>query len=250
MKLHKLTDRVYWTSANHRTDRPVLGYIRGDRQALLVDCGASPAHITAVLDAIAQSGLPAPTLAAVTHAHWDHVFGMCALDIPVIACKESQSQLIRMEKWVWTEEAMLRRLETHEDIAFCHEHMLKEYRKPASIRVRRADIVFDEELSLDLGGCTVSLRVLPNSHADGCTIVLCPEESVLFTGDITYHDLHAEPPCRHMRRSNTLLAALVDTEFAIAVPGHQRPMKRQAFFNDLRDALCKDIANNLPLLDD
>ncbi len=250
MKLHQLTNRVFWTPGDHETDRPTLGCICGDRHTLLIDCGASPAHVGEMLSALREANLPAPTLAVVTHAHWDHVFGMSALDIPVIASVQTQQQLLRMESWAWTEESMLHRLDTREDIPFCHEHMLKEYSDPTVIRVRRADIVFDEALSLDLGGCTVQLRVLPNSHAEGCAVILCPEEGVLFTGDITYMDLHADPPCRHMLRYNTLLAALVDMEFSTAVPGHQEPMKRTEFFTDLRDALCQDIADNVPLLDD
>ena len=250
MKLHQLTNRVFWTPGDHETDRPTLGCICGDRHTLLIDCGASPAHIREMLSALQDAGLPSPTLAVVTHAHWDHVFGMSALNIPVIASTRTQQQLIRMESWAWTEEAMLRRLHTREDILFCHEHMLKEYPDPSVIRVRRADIVFDEALSLDLGGCTVHLRLLPNSHAEDCAVILCPEEGVLFTGDITYMDLHADPPCWHTRRYHALLSALAETDFTTAVPGHQEPMERSAFFADLRDALRADAAEGIPLIDD
>ena len=44
MSLIQITDRMWYLPACEETDRPVLGYIRGDRYALQIDAGASPAH--------------------------------------------------------------------------------------------------------------------------------------------------------------------------------------------------------------
>lgn len=248
--LKQLSDRCWYMSGSHDTDRPSLGYVRGNRQSLLIDCGNSPSHLALMLQSIDNAGLPRPTLAAVTHAHWDHVYGMCALDLPVIAAKETQEQLIRMESWQWSETAMLARLETREDIRFCHDCIVKEYPDPQTIRVRRADIVFEGRLSLDLGGCAVQIMQIENSHACDCAVICIPGERVLFTGDITYMDLHADPPCWHLCRRQKLIDALHNLPFDVCVPGHQDAMKRGTFFASLDEALAEDKADGVSMKDD
>ena len=248
--LKRLSKRCWYMSGDHETDRPSLGYVQGDRQAMLVDCGNSPAHIGLMLEEIRKAGLPRPTMAVVTHAHWDHVYGMCALDVPVIASKETQAQLIRMEGWQWTAEAMLGRLAMREDIRFCHDCIVKEYQNPLDIRVRRADIVFSGKLTVDLGGCTADVIQLENSHAADCAVISVPDEGVLFTGDITYMDLHDDPPSWHMKRRGRLIEALRELPFTVCVPGHQDGMERRAFFASLDEALAVDIADGVVIKDD
>ena len=45
--LQQLTPRVYQLDFSQEQDRPVLGYIRGDRFSLMVDAGNSPEHVQA-----------------------------------------------------------------------------------------------------------------------------------------------------------------------------------------------------------
>lgn len=248
--LERLTARCWWMPGSHETDRPALGYVCGDRMSLMVDGGNSPAHQRLMAEAIAAQGLPAPKLAAVTHSHWDHVFGLCDTDALAVACAGTQRQLRRMKDWAWTPEAMADRLQTGEDILFCHENMLREYADPRAIRVRTADVTFEERLDIDLGGVQARLIRLENSHAPDCVIVHVPEERVVYLGDIVYEDLHHQPPCWHLQRRAALLAALDRLDFAWAVPGHQEAMDRDAFFRDMEAALAEDRAAGKLMLQD
>ena len=54
--LQQLTPRVYQLDFSQEQDRPVLGYIRGDRFSLMVDAGNSPEHVQAYLAAVEESG--------------------------------------------------------------------------------------------------------------------------------------------------------------------------------------------------
>ena len=65
--LVRLTERVWFLPHDEPTDRPVLGYARGDRLALAVDAGASPAHVAAFYRALENEGLPLPGVTALTH---------------------------------------------------------------------------------------------------------------------------------------------------------------------------------------
>ena len=53
MNLNKVTDRISFYPFEKERDRPILGYIRGDKWSLAVDAGHSEAHtkdhITALL---------------------------------------------------------------------------------------------------------------------------------------------------------------------------------------------------------
>ena len=76
--LVRLTDRVWFLPHDEPTDRPVLGYIRGDRLSLAVDAGASPAHVADFYRALADEGLPLPDAEGLFNAVGYHLGG-CAL---------------------------------------------------------------------------------------------------------------------------------------------------------------------------
>lgn len=238
--LTQLSPRCYFLPHASRDDRPALGYIRGDRFSLQIDCGNSPAHLTQMQEELRRLALPLPALYALTHSHWDHTFAMAAVSAPVIACRETQLHLEAMARWRWTLGDMKTRVAQGEDAAFCFDYMLEAYPDPSAIVVRAADVVFDERMTLSLGGITVRLLRLPNSHRDDCVVALAEEDGVLFTGDITYEDLNHVPPCYHRRRFMALREALGKLPFTLVVPGHQKPMTRAEFFADLNMALQGD----------
>ena len=45
MDLKQLCDGIWYLPHSQATDRPALGYIRGEQDSLMVDCGNSPAHL-------------------------------------------------------------------------------------------------------------------------------------------------------------------------------------------------------------
>ena len=66
--LRQINIRVWFLPAEEETDRPVLGYVWGDRWSLQIDAGASPAHVEKFRRALAQQGLAAPSLAVLITA--------------------------------------------------------------------------------------------------------------------------------------------------------------------------------------
>lgn len=235
--LEQVTDRCCFLPSDPETDRPALGYVRGDHACLQVDAGNSPAHYALMQAQLRARGLPAPDAIALTHSHWDHTYGMCAAPCRTICCTRTQTYLQAMSRWTWTADAMESRLATHEDILFCHEYILKEYPDPTEIRVVTADETFDEYCVIDLGGATVHLIRLPNSHADDCVVVHVPEEGVIFLGDILYKDLHHEPPCWHRARFEALCTSLRQLSFDWAVTGHHGLVSRAELMDDLLTSL-------------
>ena len=76
MELIQVSDRVWYSMYEEERDRPILGYVRGDRWSLAVDAGHSDAHVKGFYEALEKEGLPLPSVTVLTHWHWDHTFGM------------------------------------------------------------------------------------------------------------------------------------------------------------------------------
>ena len=133
--LYRFSDRVWYTQAEEATDRPVLGYLRGDRMALMIDAGNSARHAEQFLALLEGQGLPAPDLVALTHSHWDHCYGLCGIGAPAIACSATRRDLERDAGLVWSDDAMRGYLADGTVQAFCEEHMRVEYPDLGEIRV-------------------------------------------------------------------------------------------------------------------
>lgn len=58
----------------------MLGYIRGERYSLAVDAGNSRRHVEKFYAALDAAELRRPDFTVLTHWHWDHTFGLHAVD--------------------------------------------------------------------------------------------------------------------------------------------------------------------------
>lgn len=230
MILKKLTDGVYYFPYDEETDRPNLVYIEGEKRAMIVDAGNSPAHHRLLLEGIREIGGKAPSICAITHWHWDHTFGMCACDALTIAHRMTQAKLIEMENWAWDHASMRGRLKTGEEILFCHHHMLVEYDDPETIRVVRADLAFDGEMTIDLGGRTAKIMHIGGPHSDDSTVVYLPAEKMLFAGDIHSGDYYGLNGGYDRAKTHLLREKLEKIDFELYLHSHLDPMTRADFF--------------------
>lgn len=241
--LTQITPRCFYLPNDHETDRPCLGYVRGDRFSLMIDAGNSPAHHRLFQNELAAAGLPAPHAIAITHSHWDHTYAMFAAHCPTLVNHKTQEHLQQMSRWAWDLRAMEERLRTREDIRFCHDCILKEYPDLSAIRVVTGDVVYHGSLTLDLGGVHAELLHLENSHADDCTVIHIPEEKLLFLGDITCDDLHHEPRCIHQFRFDALRQSLMELDFTMALEGHyERPCTKEEILASLEEVIAETEA--------
>lgn len=201
MKLSKVTDHVYWLPPG-KPDRPSLVAVAGTSHTLLVDAGASVAHITLFLDALKAAGVSAPSYAVLTHWHWDHVFGSEALGTPIITHRETAKKLQVLAGYDWTNAALEHRLTTGEEVARCVADIKQELPEPRSVRIILPDIVFDDSLEIRLGGITCYIQHVGGDHASDSTIVHVSPDRVLILGDCLYDAIYT--PARHYTRANLL----------------------------------------------
>ena len=231
--LRQLTDRVFFLPCDPATDRPCLGYLRGDRFSVMIDAGNSPAHAALLLEELRGAGLPRPRFVALTHWHWDHTFGLPGLDAAAAACSRTGRMLERMLGWKWDDASMAERLRAGEDILFCDEMIRREYPDRGKIALRPADLLYEDRLDLLPGGCSCRLLRVGGPHSDDCVTALIPEEGVLFLGDAYCEDMHHGEPHYPRAATERLISSLRALDFTVAVGGHCPPLSRADLFGYL-----------------
>lgn len=186
----RITEHIHMRKCQHYTDRPNIGYIRGERGVLLFDAGNSGANVEQLKKELRDAGLPMPDYLALSHWHWDHSYGAAFWGCPVIAGRETDAWLRRMSKWSWDEDSMARRVETGEDIDFCCDMIRREYPDRMKIKVVAADLIFDGRLTIDLGGVRAELIHCKGPHSSDSVLCYVPEDRFVFLGDSNCKDLY------------------------------------------------------------
>ena len=233
--LLKYSDRVYYTAFETETDAPALGYVLGNNYAALIDAGCSPRHINGVLNEIKQQGLRAPDFVFLTHSHWDHSYGLCALNIPSFANKLTYQYLKEDLKKVWNEETFRQYRQNGELDPFIARYMAVEYPDISAVKVVLPNIIYDKELSVDLGGITVVNKVVTNAHSKDGSVIFIPEEKVLFLGDSMSTELVNDEWIDHPELVREYHRELEKMDFEISFPAHFPPKSREEMFAELTE---------------
>jgi len=220
MPLEQLTANVYYLPHDNVHTRPALGYVAGREGALMVDAGNAPEQVELYFSALEEAGLARPRHVVLTHWHWDHSYGMHAVPATRYASALTNRQLIKMGGWDWSHEAMRRRLRDREDVVYTHMSLKQIYPDRSLIRVVPADVTFEDEYELDLGGQPVRFLRIENNHSCDSVVVLVPKEGVIFLGDTYSLDFYSPRPCFHPEKLIGYKAALEALPFDVAVLGH------------------------------
>ncbi len=229
----QVTPHIYRLAPDATTDRPALGVVVGRRRTLVVDAGASPAHAQALLQEMARAGLAAPALLAITHWHWDHVFGMATLNLLSLAHSETRRMLTTMAQWDWSDQALDRRVEEGIEIAFCRDMIKRELPDRSALILSPPDIAFSEQVEIDLGGVTCLLVHVGGDHGADCSVVYVPEDKSIFLGDCLGPDLYHGAPHYTTAQVLPLLERLLCFDAAIYLESHDpEPVLRAALAQD------------------
>ncbi|MCM3639129.1 MBL fold metallo-hydrolase [Sporosarcina luteola] len=190
-KLTKISDRLYYLPPVQVTDRPILGAIVGEEKTVLIDSGNSSQHAKLFLQQLEEIGISADLL-ILTHWHWDHVFGMREIAVPSISCKETYGNIKEMQSLSWEDEDLDQRVEEGTEIPFCADAIKEEFGTERDIQVQLPTIVFENRMTVHVGGVTCEIEHIGGDHSSDSCIVFIPEEKALFLGDCLYANLYAE----------------------------------------------------------
>jgi len=106
----------------------------------------------------------------------------------------------------------------------------------ALMRYRGADLTFENEIDVDLGGRIVKLMHLGRGNTAGDLFAYVPDAKVLITGDILVHPIPFSYGS-YLTEWPVVLKKLGDFEATTVVPGHGPAMHDKVYLNDVRELL-------------
>jgi glyoxylase-like metal-dependent hydrolase (beta-lactamase superfamily II) len=225
--LTQITEHVYWMSPG-KPDRPSLCAVVGTDHTLMLDGAASDAHMHLFLDALTAAHIPHPNYIALTHWHWDHIFGAAELGVPVIVHRRTADEITIQAGYEWTDAALDARVTNGQEIAFCADNIKLELPEPREIRIVQPDIIYSDSLDMNLGDVKVHLRHVGGDHAaDSCVMHIMPDR-VLFLGDCLYDAIYT--PVRHYTTQKLfpVLDAILDFDADYYIEGHSSTVMSRA----------------------
>jgi glyoxylase-like metal-dependent hydrolase (beta-lactamase superfamily II) len=169
--ISKVSEHVHVISDRNVGLVPNVGIIVGQKATLVVDTGLGPRNGETVLHATKALSATPDLFVVATHFHPEHALGESAFPATAkIVRARTQQQDI--------DEFGLELAKTFASRSPATAELLK------GARFRPADVLFDREYRLDLGGVTVRLLALGPTHTRGDTIVWVEGDRVLFAGDV------------------------------------------------------------------
>ena len=150
---------------------PNIGIVVGSRATLVVDTGLGRRNGETVLREVAKVSRNTELYLVTTHFHVEHTVGYVAFPP---SAKYVNSTIQEAE----FAEAGTRQIETFASRSPLSAELLKD------AAGRKADVTFDREYALDLGGVRVRLLVVGPTHTKGDTLVFVEGDNVLFAGDV------------------------------------------------------------------
>jgi len=167
----KVSDHVYVISDLNVGLVPNVGIIVGTNATLVVDTGLGPRNGETVLRATNSVSGNAEIYVVSTHFHPEHALGESAFP--------ATAKLIRAQaQQKDIDEFGLALAKTFASRSPLVAELLKD------AQFRKADVFFDREYTLDLGGVRVRMLSLGPTHTRGDTIIWVEGDRILFAGDV------------------------------------------------------------------
>ena len=225
--LRQIAPRIHIIPDNSVPMVPNVGYIVGDRAVLVIDTGLGPRNGAAVYEAARKLAGTRALYLVTTHVHPEHDLGAQAFP--------ATTKLIRSTSQV-------------KDIAEFGLQLANVFAKRSDINAellkgaefRKADITFEGDYDLDLGGVHAKLTAMGANHTAGDTVIWVESERVLFSGDIA---MRAQPAFASIHSSRRQWLASLDKlealKPAIIVPSHGPTGDGTVFINGYRSYLIE-----------
>ena len=166
----KLTGHVWAIPDGSASLVPNVGIVVGKKAVLVIDTGMGTRNGATVLREVIKVGNDKPIYIVTTHVHPEHDMGAHAFP--------KDSKLIRSKDQI-------------EDIAAgAGLNLVPVFAQRSALNVellqgakhRDADIIFDRDYTLNLGGVKAKIFAMGTNHTHGDTVVLV--DGVLFSGDV------------------------------------------------------------------
>ena len=204
----KLADHTYVIPDGNVGLVPNVGIIVGSRATLVIDPGLGRLNGEAVLREVAKISKNTEVYVASTHYHAEHTTGIAAFPAPA----KYVNSTIQDDEQARSGAALIKTFSGRSAVT---AELLKD------AAVRKADVSFDRDYVLDLGGVRVRLLVVGPTHTAGDTSFFVEGDGVLFSGDVVMNNSFlAATPVSSMRAWLAAFDAFAAMKPRIVVPSH------------------------------
>ena len=206
--LKQISPHIHIIPDNSTPLVPNVGYVIGEKAILVIDTGLGPRNGAAVYEVAKKLGGEKQLYLVTTHVHPEHDLGAQAFP--------ATTKLIRSTDQVKDiDEFGLQLANVFAKRSEINAELLKD------ANFRKADVTFDREHDVDLGGVHAKLIAMGANHTGGDTIIWIESDRILFAGDLA---MRAQPafasPHSSLQRWLASLDKLEAFQPAIIVPSH------------------------------
>jgi glyoxylase-like metal-dependent hydrolase (beta-lactamase superfamily II) len=224
--LRQVSPHIYIIPDNSVPLVPNVGFVIGERGILVIDTGLGPRNGSAVLEVAKELGGSRALYLVTTHFHPEHDLGAQVFPESTTLIRSNDQAKDIAEFGLQLAQVFARR-------SAINAELLKD------ADFRKANVTFDRDYALDLGGVQVQLFAMGANHTRGDTAIWVESDRVLFSGDVAMRPqpVFASPysTIRHWLSSLDRLEALKP---AVIVPSHG-PTGDAAFISGYRNYLIE-----------
>jgi glyoxylase-like metal-dependent hydrolase (beta-lactamase superfamily II) len=211
---------------------PNIALVVGSRATLVVDTGLGPRNGAFIAGEVAKLRKSPKLFLTTTHAHAEHSSGQDGFppDTVVIRPKAQQQEL---------DETGASGIEGFRSRSDTNRALL------AEARVGKSDILFDDELTVDLGDVTARLSWFGPAHSNGDMLTFVEPDRVLVSGDVVQNKagIGLSGSRATIRSWLAVLDKVAPLKPALILPDHSPPgdgsliAEQHAFLVDLQDRI-------------
>ena len=200
----KVSDHVYAIVAF-----PNVGFVVGDRSILVVDTGLGPRNGATVAKEAAKLGPNHTLYLTTTHFHPEHASGDSGFPSNAILVRPG----IQQKELEDDKDAMVGRFS---GMSAQNKELLQD------VKFRKPDILFDKEITLDLGGVTARIFWMGAAHTLGDEMIFVEPDKTLIPGDIVQNKMLPNLPGPNARLNGwiSILGQLRSLGALHVVPDH------------------------------
>ena len=224
--LRQVSPHIYIIPDNSVPLVPNVGFVIGERGILVIDTGLGPRNGSAVLEVAKELGGSRALYLVTTHFHPEHDLGAQVFPESTTLIRSNDQAKDIAEFGLQLAQVFARRSAVNAELL-----------KDADFR--KANVTFDRDYALDLGGVKVQLIAMGANHTRGDTAIWVESDRVLFSGDIA---MRAQPafasPYSTIRQWLSSLDKLEALKPAVIVPSHG-PTGDAAFISGYRNYLIE-----------
>jgi glyoxylase-like metal-dependent hydrolase (beta-lactamase superfamily II) len=225
--LRQISPHVYIIPDNSVPLVPNVGYVIGDQAVLVIDTGLGPQNGAAVYEVAKKLAGSKQLYLVTTHVHPEHDLGAQAFPASTILIRSTDQVKDIDEFGLELANIFAKRSEIN-------AALLKD------ANFRKADVTFDREHDVDLGGIHARLIAMGANHTGGDTVIWIESDRILFAGDLA---MRAQPafasPHSSLQRWLVSLDRLEAFQPAIVVPSHGPTGEGIAFITGYRAYLTE-----------